>query len=55
MQTKQLRSLLDDKDVANLPEMIRGYRQDALNNLKFYNYSLDDIAAMIDEKVPWQS
>ncbi len=55
MQLKQLRSQLDAKDVDKLPEMIRGFRQEALDNLKFYKYSLEYIEKMIDEKVPWQS
>jgi hypothetical protein len=54
MHIDELRKLLDNKAVRNLPQMIRGTRQDALNNLKFYNYSLDDIEAMVNEKLPWQ-
>jgi hypothetical protein len=55
MHIKELRDQLDDNDVGKLPQMIRGWRQDALNNLKFYNYSLEDIEAMVNETVPWQS
>jgi hypothetical protein len=55
MQQKELYNKLDAKDVGKLPEMIRGFRQAAINNLKFYKYSLKDIEAMIDEYVPWQS
>jgi hypothetical protein len=55
MQVKELYSKLDAKDVGKLPEMIRGFRQEALSNLKYYKYSLKDIEAMIDETVPWQS
>ena len=55
MQVKELRSQLAATDVGTLPEMIKGFRQEALNNLKYYKYSLKDIEAMIDETVPWQS
>jgi hypothetical protein len=55
MQAKELYSKLNAKDVRKFPEMIRGFRQEALDNLKFYKYSLKDIEAMIDETVPWQS
>ncbi len=55
MQLKQFRSQLDPKEVANLPQMIRGYRQEALDNLKFYNYSITDVEAAATETVPWQS
>ena len=55
MHIKQLRDQLDDNDVGKLPQMIRGWRQDALNNLKFYRYSLEDIEARVNETVPWQS
>jgi hypothetical protein len=55
MQVKELYSKLDAKDVSKLPEMIRGFRHEALSNLKYYKYSLKDIEAMIDETVPWQS
>ena len=55
MLIKQLRSQLDAKDVANLPQMIRGYRQEALDNLKFYKYSIKDVEAAASETVPWQS
>ena len=55
MHVKELYCQLDANDVGKLPDMIRGFRQEALNNLKFYKYSLEDIEAMIDETVPWQS
>ncbi len=55
MQVKELRSQLAANDVGKLPEMIKGFRQEALNNLKYYKYILKDIEAMLDETVPWQS
>ena len=55
MQLSQLRSQLDPKDVFNLPQIIKGYRQEALDNLKFYKYSIKDVEAAASETVPWQS
>ena len=51
---ENLRYQLDANDIGNLPQKIRGYRQQALDNLKLYNYSLVDIEAMMNETVPWQ-
>jgi hypothetical protein len=55
MQLKQLRSQLDPEEVAKLPQMIRSWRQEALDNLKFYKYSIKDVEAAASETVPWQS
>jgi hypothetical protein len=55
MEFKRLRNTLAAKDIGKLPQMIQETRQEALDNLKFYNYSLEYIEKMIDEKVPWQS
>ena len=55
MQLRGLRSQLKANEIGNLPQMIRGFRQEAIENLKLYNYSLDYIEKMVNEKVPWQS
>src|SRR5688500_806943 len=39
MHIDELRYTLDPKDVGTLPQKIRGYHQQALKNLKLYNYS----------------
>jgi hypothetical protein len=54
MRIDELRQTLPAKEVAILPQKIRGYRKQAIDNLKFYNYSLADIDAMVQETVPWQ-
>ena len=55
MHIDNLRNQLPPQDVANLPQKIRGYRQQSLDNLKFYNYSIKDVEAAATETVPWQS
>jgi hypothetical protein len=49
-----LRSTLAPKDIGNLPQMIKNARNQALDNLKFYNHSLQDIEKAASETVPWQ-
>ena len=49
-----LRYNLDQKDIGNLPQKITSFRQQALENLKFYNYSIEDVEKMASEAVPWQ-
>jgi hypothetical protein len=51
---ENLRYKLDAKDIGNLPQKIRGYRQQALDNLKLYNYSIKDVEEAATETVPWQ-
>jgi hypothetical protein len=48
------RSTLDAKDIATFPQKIKSIRQQAWDNLKFYNYSLTDIEKAVSETVPWQ-
>jgi hypothetical protein len=55
MHIDTLRHQLPPQGVANLPQKIRGYRQQALDNLKFYNYSIKDVEKAATETVPWQS
>jgi hypothetical protein len=54
MHIDELRKTLPAKEVVNLPQKVRGYRQQALDNLKFYNYSIKDVEAAATETVPWQ-
>jgi hypothetical protein len=54
LQIDNLRSTLDPKDIGALPEKIKNARQQAWDNLKFYNYSLTDIEKAVSETVPWQ-
>jgi hypothetical protein len=51
---EQLRNTLDARDIGHLPQRIRGYRQQALGNLKLYNYSITDVEKAATETVPWQ-
>jgi hypothetical protein len=48
------RSTLDPQDIGTLPQKITNIRQQAWDNLKFYNYSLTDIEKAASETVPWQ-
>jgi hypothetical protein len=54
MHIDNLRATLGPKDIGTLPQKIRSYRQQAWDNLKFYNYSLTDIEKAAAETVPWQ-
>jgi hypothetical protein len=54
LQIDNLRSTLDPKDISALPQKIKNARQQAWDNLKFYNYSLTDIEKAVSETVPWQ-
>jgi hypothetical protein len=49
-----LRSTLGPHDIGTLPQKIKDARQQAWDNLKFYNYSLQDIEKAAAETVPWQ-
>jgi hypothetical protein len=49
-----LRSTLGPNDIGTLPQMITNARKQAWDNLKYYNYSLQDIEKAISETVPWQ-
>jgi len=48
------RSTLDTQGIRALPQKITSIRQQAWDNLKFYNYSLTDIEKAVSETVPWQ-
>jgi hypothetical protein len=54
LQIDNFRSTLDPKDIGTLPEKIKSARQQAWENLKFYNHSLQDIEKAAAETVPWQ-
>ena len=54
LEIDALRSTLDAKDIGVLPEMIKSARKQAWENLKYYNYSLQDIEKAVSETVPWQ-
>jgi hypothetical protein len=49
-----LRLTLDQKDIGTLPQKIKNARQQAWENLKYYNHSLTDIEKAVSETVPWQ-
>ena len=54
LQIDNLRSTLGQNDIGTLPQKIKNARQQAWDNLKFYNYSLTDIEKAAAETVPWQ-
>ena len=54
LEIEHLRSTLDQQDISTLPQKITSIRQQAWDNLKFYNYSLTDIEKAVSETVPWQ-
>ena len=54
LQIENFRYTLDQKDIGTLPRIITSARQQAFDNLKFYNYSLEDIEKAASETVPWQ-
>jgi hypothetical protein len=54
LQIDTLRSTLDQKGIGTLPQKIKNARQQAWENLKFYNHSLTDIDKAVSETVPWQ-
>ena len=54
LEIENLRYSLDQKDVGILSQKIKSIRQQAWDNLKFYNYSLTDIEKAATETVPWQ-
>jgi len=54
LQIDNLRSTLDPKDIGTLPQKIKDARHQAWDNLKYYNYSLQDIEKAVSETVPWQ-
>jgi hypothetical protein len=54
LDIENYRSTLDQKDIGILPQKITSIRQQALDNLKFYNYSIKDVEAAATETVPWQ-
>jgi hypothetical protein len=54
LEIENLRYQLDQKDIGTLPQKIKDARQQALENLKFYNYSIKDIETAATETVPWQ-
>ena len=54
LQIDTLRSTLAQQDIGTLPQKIKIARQQAWENLKFYNHSLTDIEKAASETVPWQ-
>jgi hypothetical protein len=54
LQIDNFRSTLDPKDIGTLPQKIKDARQQAWENLKFYNHSLQDIEKAASATVPWQ-
>ncbi len=50
---ENLRLTLDPKDIGTLPQKIKSIRDQAWENLKFYNYSITDIEKAASE-TPWQ-
>jgi hypothetical protein len=54
LEIEHLRYSLDQRDIGTLPQRITSIRQQAWDNLKFYNYSLTDIEKAASETVPWQ-
>jgi hypothetical protein len=53
LEIEHLRLMLDSKDICTLPKKIKNIRQQAWENLKFYNYSITDIEKAASE-TPWQ-
>jgi hypothetical protein len=53
LEIQHLRSTLGPKDIGALPQMIKNAREQAWDNLKFYNYSITDIEKAASE-TPWQ-
>ena len=53
-EIEHLRSTLDQKDIGTLPQKIASIRHQAWENLKFYNYSIEDVEKAASETVPWQ-
>jgi hypothetical protein len=54
LQIENSRYTLDQQDIGTLPQKIKMARQQAWENLKFYNHSLQDIEKAASETVPWQ-
>jgi hypothetical protein len=54
LQVDNCRYTLDPHDIGTLPQRIKNARQQAWENLKFYNHSLEDIEKAASETVPWQ-
>jgi hypothetical protein len=48
------RANLGQQEIGSLSGKIKSIRQQALDNLKFYNYSLKDVEEAATETVPWQ-
>jgi hypothetical protein len=54
LQIDNLCYTLDQNNIGTLPQKIKNARQQAWENLKFYNHSLQDIEKAVSETVPWQ-
>ena len=52
--TENYRANLGQQEIGSFSDKIRSIRQQAWDNLKFYNYSLTDIEKAASETVPWQ-
>jgi hypothetical protein len=48
------RYTLDQKDIGTLSQKLTSIRQQAFDNLKYYNYSITDVEKAATETVPWQ-
>jgi hypothetical protein len=48
------RYTLDRKDISTLSQKLTSIRQQAFDNLKYYNYSIQDVEKAATETVPWQ-
>jgi hypothetical protein len=48
------RYTLDQKDIGTLSQKLTSIRQQAFDNLKYYNYSIQDVEKAASETVPWQ-
>jgi hypothetical protein len=48
------RYTLDQKDIGTLSQKLTSIRQQAFDNLKYYNYSIQDVEKAATETVPWQ-
>jgi hypothetical protein len=55
LHIEEMRATMGAAFVSDLTQIISRCRQQAQNNLKFYNYSIDDVEQAATETLPWQS
>jgi hypothetical protein len=55
LHIEEMRATMGAKYVSDLKQIISRCRQQAQNNLKFYNYSIDDVEKAATDTLPWQS